>query len=129
MVSDLNLQPSRCKRDALPTELTVRKFSKCDFVLFIKKEVLLWCPREESDLDREIRSLQFYPLNYEGGKTVKTYKDGSVIFASNGFLNCSSLAFIASIALLKDALLTAAIAVCSSNTIFSFITCKLLHKT
>ena len=27
----------------------------------------IWCPRQESNLQREIRSLQFYPLNYEGG--------------------------------------------------------------
>ena len=25
-----------------------------------------WCPHQESDLDLELRSLLFYPLNYEG---------------------------------------------------------------
>lgn len=41
------------------------------------------CPREESNLDREIRSLQFYPLNYEGA-TSNFYIDIPVI---NYFFN------------------------------------------
>ena len=30
--------------------------------------LFMWCPRQESNLDRKIRNLAFYPLNYGGAE-------------------------------------------------------------
>ena len=37
--------------------------------------VLLLCPHQESNLDRKLRKLAFYPLNYEGNSFRLTVSD------------------------------------------------------
>ena len=82
-VRDLNPRPSRCKRVALPTELTAHCF---------KIYPPLWlCPRQESNPHWGLRRALFYPLNYEGKSKEECITDIYITFDMGQLPHCHSL--------------------------------------